>query len=50
MGYQVTTLAGEELPPLATCDRYHLPGLLIAATPAIYQDLQAAIPGVRDRG
>lgn len=50
MGYQVTTLAGEELPPLATCDRHHLPGLLIAATPTIHQDLQAAIPQVRDRG
>lgn len=43
MGYIVTTLDGSEPPPLHRCRDYQRPGLLIAATPAIHQDLLQAV-------
>lgn len=41
-GYIVTTFDGSLLPPLHTCDNYQLPGLVMAATPAMHQDMIAA--------
>ncbi|XGB42186.1 MAG: inositol monophosphatase family protein [Nodosilinea sp. LVE1205-7] len=43
MGYIVTTLEGSDPPPLHSCQDYQRPGLLIAATPAIHQDLLTAV-------
>ena len=41
-GFIVTDLAGEPLPPLAHHQGYRLPGLIMAATPELHQDLVAA--------
>ena len=41
-GYIVTTLTGEPLPPLSSCQNYRIPGLIMAATPELHQDLVAA--------
>ncbi|MDZ8053430.1 MAG: inositol monophosphatase family protein [Aulosira sp. ZfuVER01] len=41
-GCIVTTLDGSTLPPLHTCQDYSLPGLIIAASPSVHQDLLAA--------
>lgn len=41
-GCIVTTLDGSSLPPLHTCLDYSLPGLIVAASPSIYQNLLAA--------
>jgi fructose-1,6-bisphosphatase/inositol monophosphatase family enzyme len=41
-GYIVTNLAGEPLPPLVNHTDYRLPGLIMAATPELHQDLMAA--------
>lgn len=41
-GYIVTTFDGSLLPPLHLCDDYQLPGLVIAATPDMHQDMLAA--------
>ncbi len=43
MGHIVTTLDGEPLPPLHTCDNYQRPGLVIAASPEIHHDLLTAV-------
>ncbi|HIK44235.1 MAG TPA: inositol monophosphatase family protein [Leptolyngbyaceae cyanobacterium M65_K2018_010] len=43
MGHIVTTLGGEPLPPLHSCDNYQRPGLVIAASPEIHQDLLEAV-------
>ncbi len=40
--YIVTTLTGEPLPPLNSVNDYRLPGLIIAATPELHQDLVVA--------
>jgi myo-inositol-1(or 4)-monophosphatase len=41
-GYIVTTLTGEALPPLSSASDYRLPGLIVAATPELHQDLVVA--------
>lgn len=43
MGYVVTTLEGDPPPPLHTCRDYRRPGLLVASTPVVHQDLLAAV-------
>jgi myo-inositol-1(or 4)-monophosphatase len=43
MGHIVTTLTGDPLPPLHTCDDYQRPGLVIAASPEIHRDLLEAV-------
>ncbi|MBD0269688.1 MAG: inositol monophosphatase family protein, partial [Cyanobacteria bacterium Co-bin8] len=43
MGYIATTLDGSPFPPLHTCENYQLPGLVIAATEQIHQDLLRAV-------
>ncbi|MBD0334236.1 MAG: inositol monophosphatase family protein [Cyanobacteria bacterium Co-bin13] len=43
MGYIASTLDGSPLPPLHTCENYQLPGLVVAATEQIHQDLLQAI-------
>ncbi|MBF2046808.1 MAG: inositol monophosphatase family protein [Leptolyngbya sp. IPPAS B-1204] len=42
-GGLVTTLEGEALPPLSTCQDYRRSGLIIAASPSVHQDLLAAV-------
>ncbi|WP_448561901.1 inositol monophosphatase family protein [Trichothermofontia sp.] len=46
-GAIVTTHTGLPLPPLADCPAYRRPGLLIAASPTIHQDLLHAIATYR---
>ncbi|MDF5709211.1 MAG: inositol monophosphatase family protein [Nostoc sp. S4] len=41
-GYLVTTLDGSTLPPLYTCTNYSLPGLIVAASKSVHQDLLSA--------
>ncbi|MDZ8188279.1 MAG: inositol monophosphatase family protein [Nostoc sp. ChiSLP02] len=41
-GYLVTTLDGSALPPLHTCQNYSLPGLILAASKSVHQDLLEA--------
>ncbi|NJL85327.1 MAG: inositol monophosphatase family protein [Leptolyngbyaceae cyanobacterium SM1_1_3] len=43
VGYQVTTHDGSPLPPLQTCEKYQWPGLVIASSKAVHQDLTAAL-------
>lgn len=43
MGYIVTTLDGTAPPPLHTCQNYHRPGMVIAASAEIHQDLLQAV-------
>ncbi len=42
-GWIVTTLDGSTLPPLHTCQNYSMPGLIVAASKSVHQDLLAAI-------
>ncbi|MBW4676172.1 MAG: inositol monophosphatase family protein [Desmonostoc geniculatum HA4340-LM1] len=42
-GYLVTTLDGSILPPLHTCKNYSLPGLIVAASKSVHQDLLSAM-------
>jgi len=42
-GCIVTTFDGHPLPPLNQCDNFERPGLLIAATNAVHQDLLKAV-------
>ncbi|MGD1872317.1 MAG: inositol monophosphatase family protein [Mastigocoleus sp.] len=44
-GCIVTTLDGSVLPPLNSCEDYSLPGLIIAASEEIYQDLLRVVNG-----
>lgn len=45
-GSIVTTLNGEPLPPLHTCQNYRRSGLIMAASPTVHQDLLAAVQAV----
>ncbi|MBD2728852.1 inositol monophosphatase family protein [Nostoc sp. FACHB-892] len=45
-GCIVTTLDGSTLPPLHTCRNYSLPGLIIAASKSVHQDLLKAMQSV----
>ncbi|MBW4424902.1 MAG: inositol monophosphatase family protein [Nostoc desertorum CM1-VF14] len=45
-GCIVTTLDGSTLPPLHTCQNYSLPGLIIAASKSVHQDLLKAMQSV----
>ncbi|WP_196526425.1 hypothetical protein [Nostoc commune] len=45
-GWIVTTLDGSILPPLHTCKNYSLPGLIIAASKSVHQDLLSAMQSV----
>lgn len=42
-GWIVTTLEGSTLPPLHTCQNYSLPGLIVAASKSVHQDLLKAM-------
>jgi myo-inositol-1(or 4)-monophosphatase len=42
-GWIVTTLDGSTLPPLHTCQNYSLPGLIIATSKSVHQDLLKAM-------
>lgn len=42
-GWIVTTLDGSTLPPLHTCQNYSLPGLIVAASKSVHQDLLSAM-------
>lgn len=42
-GFIVTTLDGSPLPPLHTCKSYHLPGLIVATSETVHQDLLEAV-------
>jgi len=42
MGYLVTTLDGNPPPPLHACSNYQRPGMLVAASAEIHQDLMEA--------
>ncbi|AFY55656.1 inositol monophosphatase/fructose-1,6-bisphosphatase family protein [Rivularia sp. PCC 7116] len=42
-GCMVTSLDGSALPPLSECSDYKLPGLIIATSESVHQDLLAAI-------
>lgn len=42
-GWMVTTLDGSPLPPLHTCKNYSLPGLIIADSKSVHQDLLSAM-------
>ncbi|HYX16525.1 MAG TPA: inositol monophosphatase family protein [Nostoc sp.] len=42
-GWIVTTLDGSTLPPLHTCENYSMPGLIIAASKSVHQDLLKAM-------
>jgi myo-inositol-1(or 4)-monophosphatase len=42
-GWIVTTLDGSTLPPLHTCEKYSLPGLLVAASKSVHQNLLSAM-------
>lgn len=41
-GFIVTTLDGSLLPPLHTCENYYLPGLIVATSKTVHQDLLEA--------
>ena len=41
-GFIVTTLDGSPLPPLHTCENYCLPGLIVATSKTVHQDLLEA--------
>ena len=41
-GFIVTTLDGSPLPPLHTCENYNLPGLIVATSKTVHQDLLEA--------
>ncbi|MFE4105204.1 inositol monophosphatase family protein [Almyronema epifaneia] len=43
MGYRVTTHDGAALPPLHQCENYQWPGLAIASTDQVHQDLLQAL-------
>jgi myo-inositol-1(or 4)-monophosphatase len=43
MGYVVTTLTGEPLPLLCECRSYHRPGMIVASSQKVYQDLRQAL-------
>jgi myo-inositol-1(or 4)-monophosphatase len=45
-GWIVTTLDGSTLPPLHTCQNYSLPGLIVAASKSVHQDLLEAMQSV----
>ncbi|MBG1241119.1 inositol monophosphatase family protein [Nostoc sp. NZL] len=45
-GWIVTTLDGSTLPPLHTCQNYSLPGLIVAASQSVHQDLLKAMQSV----
>lgn len=42
-GCKVTNLEGSALPPLNTCEDYKLPGLIIATSESVHQDLLKAV-------
>ena len=42
-GCIVTTFDGSPLPPLHACEDYNLPGLVIATSESIHQDLLKAV-------
>ena len=44
-GCIVTTLQGEPLPPLHTCQNYQRPALIVATSPAVHRDLVEAAQG-----
>ncbi|PHM08681.1 inositol monophosphatase family protein [Nostoc sp. 'Peltigera malacea cyanobiont' DB3992] len=46
-GWIVTTLDGSTLPPLHTCQNYSLPGLIVAASKSVHQDLLEALQSFR---
>lgn len=46
-GYIVTTHTGDPPPPLHTCSNYWRPGLVVAATASIHQDLLNALSSLR---
>ncbi|MEH1874492.1 inositol monophosphatase family protein [Nostoc sp.] len=46
-GWIVTTVDGSTLPPLHTCENYSLPGLIIAASKSVHQDLLKAMQSFR---
>lgn len=43
MGYRVTTFSGESLPPLHASQNYRRPGIVVASSDAVHQDLLEAI-------
>jgi myo-inositol-1(or 4)-monophosphatase len=43
MGYRVTTLGGEPLPPLRQCNDYQRPGMIIASSQEVYGKLRQAV-------
>ncbi|MFN6483195.1 MULTISPECIES: inositol monophosphatase family protein [unclassified Nostoc] len=45
-GWIVTTVDGSTLPPLHTCQNYSLPGLIVAASKSVHQDLLEAMQSV----
>ncbi|MFN6476037.1 inositol monophosphatase family protein [Nostoc sp. DedQUE07] len=45
-GWIVTTVDGSTLPPLHTCKNYSMPGLIVAASKSIHQDLLEAMQSV----
>ncbi|WP_375505322.1 inositol monophosphatase family protein [uncultured Nostoc sp.] len=45
-GWIVTTLDGSTLPPLHTCENYTTPGLIVAASKSVHQDLLSAMQSV----
>ncbi len=46
MGFIVTGFDRADLPPLYTCDDYQWPGVLIAASNKIHQDLLTVVKGL----
>ncbi|MEH2087351.1 inositol monophosphatase family protein [Nostoc sp.] len=46
-GWIVTTLDGSTLPPLHTCQNYSMPGLIVAASKSVHQDLLEAMQSFR---
>ncbi|MEM8643218.1 MAG: inositol monophosphatase family protein [Cyanobacteria bacterium P01_G01_bin.54] len=45
MGYLLTTHEGSPMPPLSACQDYQWPGLIVAASEEIHQDLVKAVAG-----
>ena len=45
-GWIVTTLDGSTLPPLHICENYSMPGLIVAASKSVHQDLLKAMQSV----
>ncbi|MDZ8033577.1 inositol monophosphatase family protein [Nostoc sp. DedSLP04] len=45
-GWIVTTVDGSTLPPLHTCQNYSMPGLIVAASKSVHQDLLEAMQSV----